>query len=74
MLWWVRLKKDNEEAASVVLGKKEEVQVEAEDRWTAVVEAAKVWDISSSIKMQDIFNNTSVGKVERKKVREFRTW
>ena len=48
------------------------VQVEAEDRWGAVVEAAKAWGIEERLKMQNIFEDTSVKKVDKRRFREWR--
>jgi len=49
-----------------------EIEVEAVDRWGAVVEAAKMCGLDSVVKMQTIFQGSSVKKVYRKGTREWR--
>ena len=47
------------------------VEVEADDRWSAVVQAAEFWGVAKLRKMQEIFDSTSVRKAE---VGELRHW
>lgn len=50
----------------------EEIEVEADDRWGAVVAAAGLWGIAEVMRMQEIFDACSVRKIERKRFREWR--
>jgi len=54
------------------VGTLEEVTVEADDRWGAVVAASKIWGIEKLVKMQVMFDSTYVGKVKKSSVREWR--
>ncbi len=49
-----------------------EVEVEGDDRWEAVVAAAKLWGLEDKVKMQKLFDATSVRKLEKKRFREWR--
>ena len=49
-----------------------EVEVDAEDRWDAVVKAATKLGIDSKMPMQGLFEAASVKKVEKKRERVWR--
>ena len=66
-------KREFRELVRQLTGRKDLVEVvEAEDRWDAVVKAAERWGVEAMIKMQDLWENTSVKKVKRKRFREWR--
>ena len=66
-------KREFRELVRQLTGRKDLVEVvEAEDRWDAVVKAAERWGVEAKIKMQDLWENTSVKKVKRKRFREWR--